>query len=192
MPSVMTRLWNALAGGAVQAVNDAGTALMAQIKIGYLETMTLPVLQQFGFSSVPPIGSDVVAHFFAGDRSNGVITGTNHQPSRPTGKKPGETMVYDDFGKQIYLTEDGGIIVNANNSAVTVNGATTLIVNASQYVYCDTPELRCSGDIIDNYGTNTHTMAGMRTIYNEHTHTQPDDSAGDTEQPTAAPSQLMD
>jgi phage baseplate assembly protein V len=170
MPNVFTRLWNLLAGGVVVAIDDSGPVMRLQIKVGYLETHTLPALQQFGFSSVPPVGSDVVAHYIGGDRSNGVVTGTNHQPTRPPGKNPGETMVYDAFGKSIYLTESGGIVVNANGSPVTVNGATVLTVVASEYVLAQTPEFRCTGDIIDNYGVNEQTMAAMRTIYDEHDH----------------------
>jgi phage baseplate assembly protein V len=141
-----------------------------QIKLGYLETHTLPALQQFGLASVPPVGSDVLAHYVGGDRSNGVISSTNHQPSRPTRKKSGETVLYDAFGKSIYLTESGGIVINASSSDVTVNGAETLKVTAAVEVDMETPLLKVSGDIIDNAATNTRTMAAMRTIYDEHDH----------------------
>ena len=191
MPSAFTRLWNHLAGGLVQAINDAGTVMMMQIKVGYLETHTLPVVQQFGFSSVPPIGSDAVAHYVAGDRSNGVITGTNHQPSRPTGKQPGETKIYDNFGKSIYLTESGGIIVNANNTPVTVNGCTVLTINAATEILCQTPLLKVSGDIIDNFGTNARTMANMRTIYDEHVHLVENIESGGSTVDTQIPTQQM-
>jgi len=170
MANLFTRLWNMLAGGVVIAIDDSGPVMRLQIKLGYLETHTLPAPQQFGLASVPPTGSDVLAHYVGGDRSNGVISSTNHQPSRPTGKKSGETVLYDAFGKSIYLTESGGIVINANSSDVTINGAETLKVTAAVEVDMETPLLKVSGDIIDNAATNTRTVATMRTIYDEHDH----------------------
>lgn len=192
MPSLMARIWNALAAGIVSAIDDTGTVMRLQIKVGPWEIHTLPAPQQFGFSSVPPLESDVAAHYVAGDRSNGVITATNHQPTRPTGKNPGESQMHDAFGKYIYLTEDGGIVINANGSDVTVNGAETLTMNAAEKIVANTPSFQCTGDIIDNTGTNEQTMAGMRTTYNGHNHDQKADSAGDAEQPTDVPNQLME
>jgi len=45
-----------------------------------------------------------------------VTSSTSHQPSQPTGK----TVLYEAFGKSIYLTESGGIVITANSSNVIV------------------------------------------------------------------------
>jgi len=64
-----------------------------------------------------------------------------------------------------------GITITSPNN-VTVN-APTAVVNASTNVTMNTPILKVSGDIIDNFNTNTHSMAQMRSLYNSHTHSDP-------------------
>lgn len=165
MPGLFHRLWNALAAGTVTAADDSGTVMRLQVKLGYMETHTLPSPQQFGFSSVPPVGSDVAAHYIGGDRSNGVITATNHQPTRPAGKLPGESQMFDAFGKSIYMTESSGIVVNANNSAVTVNNATAVTINASSSVTLTTPVVNVSGNLSVGTGaTGSFTSAEGRVV----------------------------
>ncbi|MCY0854348.1 hypothetical protein [Cupriavidus sp. D39] len=79
-------------------------------------------------------------------------------------------MIYSQDGKQVYLTASGGIFVKANGQPVEVDGATTVTINAATKVRMVTPLLECTGDIIDNADTNTHTIAQMRVLYDEHTH----------------------
>lgn len=178
------RIWNTIAAATISALDDSKSVLLAQLKIGYLEIKDpTPVVQQFGFSSVPPIGSDASVLFVAGDRSNGWVCATNHQETRPTGKLSGETMVYDALGRQIYLSQEG-IVVKANNSPVTVDGATTLTINAATNVVMNVPILQVSGDIIDRYGSNTDTVADMRAKYNAHVHGGVQSGSGSTGTPT--------
>ena len=70
----------------------------------------------------------------------------------------------------VQFNSSGITITSPNN--VTVN-APTAVVNASTNVTMNTPILKVSGDIIDNYSTNTHSMAQMRSLYNSHTHSDP-------------------
>ena len=80
----------------------------------------------------------------------------------------------------IQFNSSGITITSPNN--VTVN-APTAIVNASTNVTMNTPILKVSGDIIDNYNTNTKTIASMRTTYNSHYHSDP--QGGNTGTPSA-------
>lgn len=157
--------------GKVGPVVDSGTVQTMQVTLGPLEVRDdTPRLAEFGFTSNPPNGSDAALLFVGGDRSNGVVLGTNHQPSRPKGLQPGETMLYSQDGKYVYMTASGGISVFANGQPVNVSGATIVTITASEEVIADTPILKCTGDIIDNYQTNTKTMALMREEYDEHEH----------------------
>jgi len=70
----------------------------------------------------------------------------------------------------VQFNSSGITITSPNN--VTVN-APTAVVNASTNVTMNTPILKVSGDIIDNFNTNTHSMAQMRSLYNSHTHSDP-------------------
>lgn len=184
------RVLLSLARALVTTVNDAGGVQMMQVKLNALETRdNTPRISEFGHASNPPVGSDAIVCFLGGDRSNGVVLGTVHQLSRPKGLAPGETMLYSQDGKSVYLTAGGGIVVDAKGQAVTVNNATTVTINAATKVRMVTPMLECTGDIIDNAGTNAHTMAQMRAIYNGHTHPIVNVQTGGSTINTNAPSQ---
>ena len=157
--------------GRIALIDDSGPVQMAQMTTN--NGMTLDGryrLTEFGFSSMPPIGSEVLAAHMSGDRTAGVIISTNHQASRPRGLLSGESMLYSEDGKWIYLTAGGGIVVEAAGQEVTVNGATKVTIIASDSIEMDTPLLKVTGDILDNSATNTRTIAQMRTTYNGHDH----------------------
>lgn len=158
--------------GRVTTSNDGGNAQLLQVRLSALEVRDgTPRIAEFGFSSRPPVDSDAVLVFVGGDRSNGIVIATGHQASRPTGLEEGETIVYDLFGKYVKFTKAGGIVVEANGSAVTVNNATTATINASTKVQLNTPLLEVSGGI-KAHGDITdgvRSMAADRVIYNAHT-----------------------
>jgi phage baseplate assembly protein V len=187
---VARRVLLSLARALVTTVNDSGGVQMMQVKLNALETRdNTPRVAEFGLTSNPPVNSDAFVVFLGGDRSNGVVLGTVHQPSRPKNLASGETMIYSQDGKQIYLTASGGIVVDAKNQAVTVNNATTVTINAATKVRMVTPLLEVTGDIIDNAGSNAHNMAQMRSIYNTHTHPIANVQTGSSTTNTNAPSQ---
>jgi phage baseplate assembly protein V len=116
-------------------VDDSGTVQMVQVQKSGLEVADEQYrVAEFGFTSNPPIGSDVLTLHVAGDRTAGAVIGTNHQPSRPKNLDSGGTMIYSQDGKYVYLTASGGISVFANGQPVNVTGATTVTVNASQEI----------------------------------------------------------
>lgn len=156
---VFNRLWNAIAPGTLNLTDDTGPVLRGQVSIGTMSVIDrLPIVQQFGFSSVPPAGSDVALLFLGGDKSNGAGVATNHQPTRPTGKLPGETMVYNAAGMQIYLTASG-IVINSGGMPVVLNG-----------------DLRVTGEVTRGYGGADQVTLGQ--------HKHPTGAAGS---PTSAP-----
>lgn len=187
---VARRVLLAIGRARVTTVNDAGNVQLAQVQSNDLETIdNMPRLAEFGLTSNPPVGTDVTVVFIGGDRGNGVIVATGHQASRPKGLKPGETMIYSQDGKSVYLTAAGGIVVDAKGQNVTVNNAGTATINASMSVTLNTPVLKVSGDIIDNYSSNLHSMAQMRSIYNTHTHPVTGIQTGTSTVTTSAPNQ---
>jgi phage baseplate assembly protein V len=152
---------------------------------------------EFGITSNPPIDSDVIAVHVDGDRSAGAVLGTNHQSSRPKGLQSGETMLYSQDGKSVYLTSSGGIVVEAKGQPVVVNNASNVTVNCSgvfkivapggiQFV---APTVTSTGDMQDNVSTNTHTMAQMRSIFNSHTHNVPNVQTGGSTVTSNGPNQ---
>jgi phage baseplate assembly protein V len=182
------RLRGLFGRGRVTLVDDSGVIQQMQVQQNDLYTSDNRYrVAEFGFTSYPPLGSDVLTLHVAGDISAGAVIGTNHQPSRPTGLQPGESMLYSQDGKQVYMTAAGGIVVNANNQPVTVNGATTVIINAATKVRMVTPRFECTGDIVDNCDTNALSMATMREDYDEHGHPVVDVQTGGSTITTGTP-----
>lgn len=173
----------------INVVNDSVPNIQsAQIQLGADEIRDNTYrMAEFGFASNPPPGSDAVVVFIGGDRNNAMIVATGNQASRPHGLEPGETMIYDLQGKSIYFKADGSIVVDVKSGPVVVNNATEVTVNATTKVRLVTPLLEVTGDILDNCDTNTETVANMRTIYDEHTHGDVQNGAGNT----SIPNQLM-
>ncbi|HDR9036127.1 TPA: phage baseplate assembly protein V [Burkholderia vietnamiensis] len=168
----MARFLTVVTGwGRVTQQNDSGGAQLLQVQVNERETIDgLPRIGEFGLTSVPPDGSDIAMVNLGGGRNNAVIVGTNHQGSRPRNLQPGETMLYSQDGKSVYLTAGGGIVVDAKGQSVTVNDATIVTINAATKVRMVTPRLECTGDIVDNCDTTGRSMAADRLIFDGHNH----------------------
>lgn len=170
------RLLNVFGKARVKIVNDAGDAQMIQARFGGDELIDrLPRFAEFGFTSVPPNDSEVLAIFLAGDRSNAAVIASHHSGSRPRNLNEGESAIFNQVGVRILLTKDG-LVIEGACLPVTINGTPNLTVNASNGVDLNTPKLSVRGDIeatgniTDQMGADGKSMASMRQLHNEHTH----------------------
>ncbi|QZN97992.1 phage baseplate assembly protein V [Symbiopectobacterium purcellii] len=155
--------------GTVTACSDSGKVQKIQYQVPLEIRGDTPRMAEFGFSSGLPAGSDVLLAFLGGDRSNAVVIATNNQDYRHTGLNPGETVIYNQWGMHIKLTETG-IEVEAKNQPVVVNNATTVTVTASEKIRLETPELQVTGNITDNCDTQSATLKQLREAFNHHEH----------------------
>ena len=168
--------------GRVTTGNDSGPVQLLQVRLGELEVHdNTPRLAEYGFNSFPHPGCDALLIFNNGNRSEGVIVATGDQRYR-LHLVEGEVAIHDDLGQKVHLTRNG-IVIDGGGLPITVNNTPTMTINASTSVIMNTPLLKVSGDILDNYGSNTRTVYGMRTQYNLHTHTDP--QGGSTGTPSA-------
>ncbi|MDQ2565395.1 phage baseplate assembly protein [Klebsiella michiganensis] len=165
---IANRIASMLGVGRVTAMQDGGGTQSVQYQTP-LEVASAHRLAEFGFSSGLPVGTDVVLAFLGGDRSNPVVIATNHQRYRHSDLSPGETVMYNQWGLYIQLTEDG-ISIDAKGQDVTVNNAKNLTATATEQVKLITPKLLVTGDVIDNCETNNKTLKQLRDAYNEHGH----------------------
>jgi len=117
--------------------DDSGPVQTAQASINDLATRdALPVVQQYGFTAVLPVGSKAVILNVSGDASNGIVIGTTHQASRPKGLTPGQVAIFDLAGDRILLTNGAGIeLTPQSGQPVTINGE--LVVNGALNVTKD-------------------------------------------------------
>lgn len=184
--------------GRVTMVDDSGTVQEMQVHMSDWETTDGKVrLVEFGLASNPPVGSDALVAHIAGDRGAGAVFATNHQLSRPKGLAPGETMLYSQDGKSVYITASGGFVVEAKGQNVVVNDAADVTCNCSGVykvvapggVIFDTPLVASTGDIQDNSGSQPRTMATMRSIYDGHNHNVKNVQGGSSTVVSEAPNQ---
>lgn len=162
------RIASMLGVGRITAMNDSGDTQSVQYQTP-LEVASANRLAEFGFSSGLPVGTDVVLAFLGGDRSNPVVIATNHQGYRHADLQSGETVMYNQWGLHIKLTEKG-IVIDAKGQDVTVNNAKNLIATVTEQVKLITPKLLVTGDVIDNCETNVKTLKQLRDAHNEHDH----------------------
>ena len=116
--SVANRLYRrvmmAIAPVKITATDDTGPVRRAQIRGFPNETIdAMPALQIYGLASRAPTGSDAMAIFCSGDRSNGVIVATGSQQFRLRNLKAGEIALHDNAGSIVKLAAGGKIEIAA-------------------------------------------------------------------------------
>lgn len=157
------RLIMAVGRGRTTVVNDAGRVQTLQIRLGADEVVdAMPRLAEYGLASNPPAGSDAVAVFLAGERSNGVVIACGNQTYRMTGLASGEVAIHNNVGQSVLLAE-GGMTINGGGQAITITNTPTVQVNAAN--------LLVTGDIKDHSASSVDTIEGIRVKFNTHTHT---------------------
>jgi phage gp45-like len=108
------------------------------------------MLEQFGFASVPPKGSEGIALMPDGYTENAVTAFFDAPQYKPT-LAEGESALYDKFGNSVTL-KDGLITITAvNNLNIVVNGNCNL--NADS-VAVTAPTTTINGDLVINGSVN--------------------------------------
>ncbi|MFM0135103.1 phage baseplate assembly protein V [Caballeronia grimmiae] len=160
----------------ISFVDDTRPVQYLQARINALETVgDIPRYVEYGLSSNPPIGSEALVVFGNGERTNGIVIATSNATYRVTALASGEVVLHDNTGQKVYLSQSGMILDGG--------GKPVRITNTPE-IDADTPMLKCKGDILDNYDTNTRTVAGMRAIANAHVHSGVQRGGGNTDGPT--------
>jgi phage gp45-like len=151
-------------GRTTLAVNDTGPVQTVQARLNALSVRDgIPVLYGFGFTGSPPIGTDVHVAFLNGNPSKSLVIAGSHQTFRLRGLSVGDSALYDIRGAYLWLTSAGPAI-NGAGLPTTVNG-----------------DLHVTGAVIAGYGGAD--QVGVQT----HKHAQGNDSHGDIQIPTNAP-----
>ena len=177
----MIGLRNLFGIGSVTLTDDTGDMQMLQVTErtaghGIADRIMDKVrrVAEFGFASVPPIGSEALVARRNGERSQSMVIGTNHRASRPRNLQPGDTCLYDVRGAKVQLTENGLLIDCAGLPAVLQN-CPTVTVTATEKILLDAPLTECTGNfkadkLLTGDGTPIE-LGALRDAYNAHKHT---------------------
>lgn len=188
------RLSNMVSRGTVSLVN-AGTKMQSlQLRLLAGESKAdVEHFEPYGFTSHPQSGAECVALFLDGDRSHGVVLCVADRRYRVKGLESGEVILHDDQGQSVYLMRSGIKLTDKAGSTVVMQGdgsgamtfAAGLTINANskvvgtlevtQDITCDA-SITAAQDVGDQGGAKT--MAGMRSVFDAHTHSGTD-SHGD-------------
>jgi phage baseplate assembly protein V len=136
----------------------------------------IQIIQQFGLSSVPPVGTYLASLAESGLNDNAFVIGTHNPVYHPKNLKSGELKIYDGFGQSLYLTSDKKIFLTGQEEIDILIGNTTIfsISNGKVIINADVTvngSVVASGDVSGN-GTSLHS----------HTHT-----SGKEGSPTSSP-----
>lgn len=139
------------------------------------------LMQQYGYTSNPPSGSECIVLPLGGRTGHGIIIATEHGTYRLKNLKPGEVALYSDEGDSIVLKR--GRIIEVTTQTFRINATTAIELNApsitgnaSGSVSFNTPTVNASAAIVAQGEISDHgnkSMSNMRTVYNGHTHLDP-------------------
>jgi len=117
-----------LAGRALlMAINDDEKIQQVQLQALAGESLDkVQRFQEFGFTSVPPVGTEAVILSLGGSRNNSIVIATENRNVRMKNLQSGETAIYTDDGTYIVLKKAGQVEVKAA-TLLTVDVPNTLI-----------------------------------------------------------------
>jgi phage gp45-like len=140
------RVMNMVARAVIQGIKDDGKIQKLQLTVMADEVLDgVDRIQEFGFSSTPPVGAQAVLLSLGGNRDHCVVIATEHGPARPQGIAAGESAVYS-VGKFIVKVCNDKIQVGKDGVFETVVVGETLA--------------ELLGHLIDDLAAHTHGPPG--------------------------------
>ena len=105
---LVSRIEMMLAKAIIKAVNDEGDIQLVKISVLAGETQDgIERLQNYGFASVPPNGSEAFVAYLNGNRDHGVVLVCDNGEHRPRNLNDGEAVFYSKHGQTFLLDENG-------------------------------------------------------------------------------------
>lgn len=132
--------------GVINLVKTEDNISKAQVSALAGETLQdVEVMQQFGFTSVPPANSQAVIIPIGGQSSHSIVIATENGAFRVKSLKEGEVAIYDKSGSTIVLKE--GKLIEVSCDRFVVN-CTSYQVNATDSAKFETPTLETTQVLI--------------------------------------------
>lgn len=183
LTNIKSRVSLMVGRGVLKAVADDAAVQVCQAALldGELKS-GIERAQNYGLTSVPPVGSVATVLFVGGDRSNGIVISAESRKFRLKGLQAGEVALYTDEGDEIRLKRGHEIAVKTskfviNAAEIDLNGA----VKVAQTLEV-AGNITGKGEVADKTGN----LTAIRSTYNGHTHT------GNAGAPTSPPLEPME
>lgn len=171
--------------GLVTSYDHANYCAKVKIMPEALETGWLPVLSPWvgngwGMFAPPSINDMVEVNFQENDREVGFVNLRGFNDSdRPLDVASGEFWLVHKSGSFLKFHNDGSVELTSIGTLTSVAPQWNHTGNIQV-----TGNVKATGDITDTSNTNTRTVAGMRTVFNGHTHSDP--QGGNVSTPSAS------
>lgn len=182
LTNIKSRVLLMVGRGVLKAVADDAAVQVCQAALldGELKS-GIERAQNYGLTSVPPVGSVATLLFVGGDRSNGIVISAESRKFRLKGLQAGEVALYTDEGDEIRLKRGHEIAVKTSKfiidaAEIDLNGA----VKVAQTLEV-AGNITGKGEVADKTGN----LTAIRSTYNGHTHT------GNAGAPTSPPDATM-
>lgn len=182
LTNIKSRVLLMVGRGVLKAVADDTAVQVCQAALldGELKS-GIERAQNYGLTSVPPVGSVATLLFVGGDRSNGIVISAENRKFRLKGLQAGEVALYTDEGDEIRLKRGHEIAVKTskfviNAAEIDLNGA----VKVAQTLEV-AGNITGKGEVADKTGN----LTVIRSTYDAHTHT------GNAGAPTSPPDATM-
>ncbi|GHU06505.1 baseplate assembly protein [Alphaproteobacteria bacterium] len=171
---------NKITIGVPMRIRDATEGLTCQIQGRAGEQRdNVTMVYPFGFDAYPNSGGAETIVLVVGGNNRYCLAPMDRRSRDKSGvKEAGDVALYN-VKARITIKEDGTIEVRGKRLDLVVEEDVS--ITAPGGVTMETPLLKVTGDILDQSGGSGRSMAGMRGVYNGHTH--PGDSGGTTGAP---------
>ena len=117
----------------VTAVTDSFNRQGLQLKVLADEaTDDVERFQNYGHTSVPPVGSEAIVLGIGGARAGLVAIAVEDKSVRPTNLKAGDNCLYHLEGHRILLLKDGVIAIEAKSVTLTATEKFTIISSETE------------------------------------------------------------
>jgi phage baseplate assembly protein V len=139
------RVMNLIARGRLVETDDTNGLQYLNLRLLAGEAKTrVERFQQYGFSSIPRPGSEVVALFPGGSRDHCIVMSVDDRGARIRGGAPGEVSLYSDEGDHFTLTRGNKIVVATHTLEITAD--TEVHITAGNVVI-EGPIVTSGGDV---------------------------------------------
>ena len=111
------RILGVLRRGELEQTNDAEGVQLSKVSLLNGEVRSnLERLQNYGLTSNPPEGCEVLAGFIGGDQEHGFVLSCDQRESRLKGLAPGEVALWTDEEGQSFVLKRGGKVAITNSA----------------------------------------------------------------------------